>query len=399
MKKLTSAVRDVIAPEDTAIWERAVTEKRIDETLGHTKEVPFFDPRILRHEEVGGLEVLHDTHTGQIDGTCHRFETSMAFGDTRHDDDIDPRYIMEFASKLYLPSSEPRHPFFIDIDTPIGTGIEGLNSEVAERLMKELNVPVLLKGPEFSGSKDCSISSLVSTALAAVNISQSFTAEMSMVITEAIAEQYDLPENVFVYGKSRGAMLGGKKHSYAQSRDLNILGYRLIDPCIGKRAFESAGDTIRYGIWIPTDMARSVPSFVRFALEGKLRSRTKTIETDAHHLVAMLAGTVPSLLSGEEMGWRIALDKGISLLHMQDNQIADTPQYLKQFANHRNFDSHRRRDAHMGGIVLPRNIRRSLRFFTDFGTEYDRAGYQESQIDWIKVHNNPQKQSDHTLAA
>jgi hypothetical protein len=355
--------------------------------------VPYFDPRILHHEAAGGRLLLHDPNTYEPFGTRQRYETEIAFGETRHEIEPDARHTLHFNSALYLPMGEPRHPYFIDIDTPLGTGIDdgSLNCEVAERLMKELGVPVLLKGPESGAKQSKQIGSLVSTALASLHISQSFTAELSMALTERIALDENLPPTAAVYGKSRGAMVGGKKHSYARERGVDVIHYRLVDPVAGRRALESPGDVLRYVTWPAVDMARSLPSFARFALEGNLRARLGTVETNPHYLIGMTVGTIPSLLSGEEIGWRIPIDKGISLMHMKGNPIADTPEYLVQFADHSNFDNHERHEAHMGGIVLPRNIRRSVRHFKDFGNEFEAAGYDDSQVNWANVHRNPHK--------
>jgi hypothetical protein len=390
--RATQAVRDIIAPADTALWQRAMTDSRPDSTLGHDKEVPYFDPRILRHDVVLDSLPLYDSESDYVFGSVSRFESDIAFSESRHNITPDASDTLHFDSALYLPT-EIRHPFFIDIDTPLGTGIEpgSLNCEVAERLMQELQVPVILKGPESGMHQDSSVSSLVSTVLASLHISQSFTAEMSMAITERIMADYDLPEYAAVYGKSRGAMVGGKKHSYANDRGIQIVHYRLVDPCVGKRALGSSADVLRYLAWPSTDMVRSLPSFAKFALEGNLRARAKTVANDKLALITMVAGTIPSLLSGEEIGWRVPTDKGVSLMHMADNPIADTPEYLEQFAGHRNFDNHERYGAHIGGIVLPRNIRRSLRHFHDFGDEFESAGYDPQQIKWANVHKNPKK--------
>ena len=76
---------------------------------------------------------------------------------------------------------------------------------------------------------------------------------------------------------------------------------------------------------------------------------------------------------------------------MASNPIADTNEYLEQFKHHKHFDHHEIPDTHIGGIVLPRNIARSVRHFKEFGAEFDRAAGNERLIDWDKVHNNPHK--------
>ena len=266
-----------------------------------------------------------------------------------------------------------------------------MNDEVASRLTRELGVPVLLKGPEFSGDRPGGVNRLAKVALTATNISQSFSAESSMEISAAIIDQEQLPRTAVVYGKSRGAMIGGKKYPYAEDRGISVVHYRLIDPCVGKRALTNPADVLRYGVWPVIDIAQSLPSFAKFALQGNLKTRAKTVETDVAYLTGMVVGTLPSLLSGESMSDRIPLHKGVSLVHMSHNSIADTEEYLEQFKHHDNFDHHEVKDTHMGGIVLPRNINRTVRHLDEFANEFEAAGGDERLITWSNVHNNPKR--------
>ncbi len=375
MKSPARAFRDIVAPSHEALWQRAMTDMKTYDDLPDGTRVPIFNPQLIRHEEIDGVRILYDAY-GNATGTKRKFESETSFG-------------IDYASSLYQPIGEPQHDFYIDIDTPLSTGVEGLNDEVAMRLVQEIGVPVILKGPEFSAAKSDGVRRLAKAALAATNISQSFSAESSMEISAQIVHDEGLPTTAVVYGKSRGAMIGGKKHSYANERGINVVHYRLIDPCVGERALGNIGDTIKYAAWPATDMAKSLPSFARFALEGNLRSRARTVETSLAYLTGMVAGTIPSLLAGEAMGSRIPLEKGVSLVHMASNPIADTEAYLEQFKDHKNFDHHEIHDTHIGGIILPRNIRRTVRHLNDFAREYESAGGDEIRINWAKVHNNP----------
>lgn len=378
MKSPTRLLRDITAPSALALHERAMKDERTYSELGNgTEIVPIFNPSFRRFEEIGGIELLHDDG-GTAYGSRRRYEIETDFG-------------IDYSAVLYRPIGDAKHDFYVDIDTPICTGVRGLNDEVASRLVREIGVPVILKGPEFSATRDVNAKKLASIALAATNVSQSFSAETSMAMSAEIIEREDLPRTAVVYGKSRGAMIGGKKYPYAIDRDINIVHYRLIDPCIGRRAFESATDVLRFGVWPMTDVAKSLPSFAKFALEGRLRERARTIETNAAYIAGMVLGTVPSLLSGESMGDKIPVHKGVSLVHMSNNPIADTIDYLRQFEQHTNFDHHEVRNTHIGGIVLPRNIRRTVRHLTDFSAEFSLVGGDEMKIDWSKVHNNPKK--------
>ena len=377
MKTPSRLLRDIVAPSPDALYERAMKdEKTYPELSDGTEIVPIFNPSVSL-EALGDEQPLIDK-SGNCYGTKQLYSTETDFG-------------IDYAAAVYQPN-EPRYGFYVDIDTPLCTGINGLNDEVAARLTEEVGVPVILKGPEFSGNRKKRPQQLASVALAATNISQSFSAENSMAISdELLLRNPNIPRTAVAYGKSRGAMVGGKKHPYAVDRDINILHYRLIDPCIGRRALGNPGDLLRIGVWPATDMMKSVPAFAKFALEGKLGQRAKTIETNLGYVAGMLVGTIPSLLSGEEIGRRIPLHKGISLMHMANNPIADTDFYLQQFAWHKNFDNHPVPDTHIGGIILPRNIRRTVRHFREFGAEFERVGENEQLINWDTVHNNPKK--------
>jgi hypothetical protein len=379
MKSPNKMLRDIAAPPVDVLYERAMKDEKTYEELSNgTEVVPIFNPSITL-QELEKRQFLTDKN-GYTFGTKQLYQAESDFG-------------IDYMSALYQPSGQPNHNFYIDIDTALCTGINGLNDEVAARLVEEIGVPVIVKGPEFSGNKRSGPRRLASVALAALNISQSFSAETSMAISAEIIERNSLPSTAVVYGKSRGAMIGGKKYPYAHDRDIDIIHYRLIDPCVGVRAFESPADIVRYGVWPAADFTQSLPSFAKFALEGKLRQRAKTIETNPAYVTGMIIGTVPSLLSGESMANRIPLHKGTSLVHMANNPIADTDEYLRQFVHHRNFDHHEISDCHIGGIILPRNIRRTVRHLKDFSIEFDAARGNEMNIDWDKVHNNPKKLS------
>jgi hypothetical protein len=370
---LATKFRDTVAPKDRALWERAMVDtKTYEKELGHHDEVPIFDPRIIEHGSVGDVQMLHSKKLNSY-GTCENFETLTSFG-------------IDYTSRLYIPAGGSRYPFYVDIDTPLSTGVNGLNADVAERIMHEVGVPVLLKGPEFSASHGKGPLRLAKTALDATNISQSFSAETSMAISERIISDADIDPVALVYGKSRGAMLGSKKYTYAKERGIEIPHYRLIDPCIGDRALDSPIDALRYATWIPRELIGSVPSFAKFALEGNLRSRAKTVETNMHYITGMIAGTVPSLLSGEPMAARIPKRKGVSLVHMDSNPIADTEQHLEEFVGHDNFDHQSYRNTHIGGIILARNIGHTVHHMQRFGESYQAAGHDEAKVNYDYVH-------------
>lgn len=377
IKNPSHLLQDIVAPSSEMLWQRAMKDVKSYDELPSGTEVPIFNPQITRHEEIDAIKVLH-TAEGIAFGTRQVFETETSLG-------------IDYTTRLYQPIGGAQHDFYIDVDTPLSTGVDGLNDEVAQRLVKEIGVPVILKGPEFSAIKDNSIRRLAKVAMAATNISQSFSAEVSMEISALIAESEALPSAAVVYGKSRAAMIGGKKYPYAIDRNINVVHYRLIDPCVGKRALAHPKDVLRYGLWPATDMARSLPSFARFALEGNLRQRIKTVERSPAYAIGMITGTIPSMLSGETMGDRVPLYKGVSLVQMTNNPIADREDYLGQFSEHTNFDYHHIEGCHIGGIVLPRNIRRTVRHLKDFTAEFERAGGDERQIKWKDVHMNPNK--------
>ncbi len=379
MKSPARFLRNIAAPTTDSLYKRAMKdEKTYSELADGTEIVPIFNP-VCRVNEIGPIQSLVDKY-GNAFGTKQVYEAETDFG-------------IDYAAASYQPLGGSAHGFYIDIDVPVCTGINGLNDEVAIRLTEELGVGVILKGPEFSAMRKIGLRRLASVALASTNISQSFSAENSMAISAEIVEREGLPRKAVVYGKSRGAMIGGKKYPYAIDRDINIVHYRLIDPCIGQRAFENPADVLRFATWPASDMIQSIPSFAKFALEGKLRSRARTLEVSPAYLAGMVLGTVPSLLSGESMGNRIPLNKGVSVMHMAGNPIADIDEYMQQFAQHANFDHHQIPDNHIGGIVLPRNIRRSVRHLRDFGEEFEVAQGDEARINWVRVHNNPKKAS------
>jgi hypothetical protein len=385
IKNPSHLLRDIIAPSSEALWQRAMSDVKTYDDLPDGTEVPIFNPQITRHEEVGAIEVLRTANEIPY-ATRQVFETETSLG-------------IDYATRLYQPIGGAKHDFIIDIDTPLSTGVDGLNDEVAARLVREIGVPVILKGPEFSAVKDKNICRLAKVALAATNISQSLSAEVSMEISALIIDSEGLPDTAVVYGKSRGAMVGGKKYPYAKDRGIQIIHYRLIDPCIGKRALASPHDVLRYGLWPVTDMARSIPAFARFALEGNLRQRIKTVERSPAHAIGMVVGTIPSLLSGETMGDRVPLHKGVSIAQMMNNPIADAKDYRAQFSEHVNYDYDDIKGPHIGGIILPRNIHRTVRHMKDLAAEFERANGDEWQINWDNVHNNPHRANRSDVAA
>ncbi|HEY0965131.1 MAG TPA: hypothetical protein VGE13_01500, partial [Candidatus Saccharimonadales bacterium] len=155
MKSPARAFRDIVAPSHETLWQRAMQDVKNVKTyddLPDGTEVPIFNPNLVRHEEVDGIRILHDSRGNAI-GTRRVFESETDFG-------------IDYTSMLYQPVGTPRHDFYIDIDTPLSTGVEGLNDEVATRLVREIGVPVILKGPEFSTVNSNSIRHLAKVALA-----------------------------------------------------------------------------------------------------------------------------------------------------------------------------------------------------------------------------------------
>jgi hypothetical protein len=262
---------------------------------------------------------------------------------------------------------QPQSSVWVVKDTAWGTQPEGLNTDVARKLMS-MGFNVVVKGPEINSS---------------IPLSQS--AWNTHAVLDAYQEMgYLDARNIAVEGYSRGSMVAFGTAAYAQRFGRNVLYLNLTDPCVALPVgidIESA----KKGLTLPLDIALLGAA----ALQSVLRpTRTKnlrgTIDVSIEGAKQFVRTGKP-LMTGEAgmMAARTPEDMHATIAFFRHCRVNDAKVYRRILAGRPDVRFVRPAGGHGGGLD-ERIIGNMAVRFGRLGAQL-REGRQPQELDYLDI--------------
>lgn len=231
-------------------------------------------------------------------------------------------------------AAKPQSDVWVVKDTAWGTQPEGLNTDVARKLMS-MGFNVLVKGPEINSSLPLSQSAWNTHA----------------VLDAFHASGYLDARNIAVEGYSRGSMVAFGTSAYARQFGRNVLYLNLTDPCVALPIgidMESA----KKGLTLPLDIAllgaAALQSIVRPARSKNLRGTIDLSIDGAKQFVR----TGKPLMNGEAgmMAARTPQDMHATIAFFRYCRVNDARVYRRILADRPDVRFVRPAGGHGGGL-------------------------------------------------
>lgn len=375
MLDILSRQRDIILPPPNVLHERSSIGKSTILVNDENVEIHRF-PNEIDHRLVAVDPITFRDRRPA--GDRYRYDTITNGGIDR-------------GTSVYKPAPDIDRgfPFSVLLDTAWFTGLEGHNDRIAEIIMKELGVSVVLIGPEFSAFEPTVIGAEtdlrgIASLSTGISLAQSAEASASIYTTLKKDEPYlGLKDKVLDGGESRGAMIAQIRRAYLECFGSMSIASDLTDPNMHERAFQKFADTIRLIKWPVREVLGAAAVGVSHAANGELKYMNGTIPLDMRYVIGATVGTGPALFSGEESlgASYTSYDHPQHILNFKGSGAAHTEARKKSYVDHYNTTFKELRGCHLSlgySSVLSYFIARSL----ELGEGFPDVG--QVNPDWIK---------------
>ncbi|MDB5169210.1 MAG: hypothetical protein JWO41_566 [Candidatus Saccharibacteria bacterium] len=245
------------------------------------------------------------------------------------DDDTNTSYKV-----VRFEAANPRSDVWVVKDTAWGTQPEGLNTDVARKLMS-MGFNVIIKGPEIGSSLPLSQSAF----------------NTHKVLDYFSSLGYLSAKQIAVEGYSRGSMLAFGTNAYAEDFGRNVIYSNLTDPC-NALPIRSDLETIKKGIRLPLDLgllALAVGHTLTSPGRGKHLSKTADLSREGGK---QFIRTGRPLMSGEAgmMAARTPLDMHATIAFFRLCGVNDAKTYRQILGDRPNVRFVRPDGGHGAGI-------------------------------------------------
>ncbi|MDB5170608.1 MAG: hypothetical protein JWO35_302 [Candidatus Saccharibacteria bacterium] len=260
-------------------------------------------------------------------------EYGIAYPQTWHvNDEAETKYKV-----VRYEASDPRSNMWVVKDTAWGTQPEGLNTDVARKLMS-LGFNVLIKGPEINSS---------------LPLSQS--AYHTHKLLDALSMLGYLESRfVTVEGYSRGSMIGFGTNAYAPLFDRKVLYSNLTDPCLARpiKLLPPDIETVKKAVTLPWDISLLGASVLKGLADprrGHHLARTVDISLEG---AKQFVRTGKPLMNGEagQMAGETPIDMQAIVAFFRLCRVNDAAVYRQKLAGRPGVRFVRPIDGHGGAI-------------------------------------------------
>ncbi|MEI8338330.1 MAG: hypothetical protein WCF91_00155 [bacterium] len=236
---------------------------------------------------------------------------------------------------LRCEASEPRTDVWTVKDLAWSTQLEGLNTDVARKIMR-LGMNAIIKGSELHNS---------------IKLSE------SAYNTHAILDGYQKlgyldAKHIAVEGYSRGSMIGFGTNAYAEQFDRRVIYSNLTDPCMALGIHADA-ETVKKAISLPIDLGLLGAAALQGIIANPNRGRhlIKTIDFSPEG-AAQFVRTGRHLLNGEAgmMATKTPLDMKATIAFFRLSEANDEPVYRQLLAGREGVRFVQPEGGHGGGI-------------------------------------------------
>lgn len=268
---------------------------------------------------------------------------------------------------IRFEASNPQSDVWVVKDTAWGTQPEGLNTDVARKLMS-MGFNVIVKGPEINSS---------------IPLSQS--AWNTHAVLDAFHEKgYLDASHIAVEGYSRGSMVAFGTSAYAQRFGRNVLYLNLTDPCVALPIgidFESA----KKGLTLPIDIALLGASVVQSVIRPTRNKNLRGTVDLSREGMKQFARTGRALMSGEAgmMAARTPEDMHATIAFFRYCRVNDAKVYRRILGGRPDVRFVRPAGGHGGGLD-ERIIGNMAVRFGRLGGQL-REGRKPEELDYLDI--------------
>jgi hypothetical protein len=232
-------------------------------------------------------------------------------------------------------ADKPVSKMWVAKETAWSTQVEGINIDVARKLMK-LGLHVLVKGPEIDSS-----------------LPLSHSAYNTHLILDALQELHEDVDtsSVALEGYSRGSMIAFGTNAYAKHFGRRILYSNLTDPCVA-RPIQLDLETVKKAVTLPVDIALLEFDVARsLASPRRGKHLLKTIKPTPKGLLQFVRTGGP-LMNGEAgmMAAHTPHDMQATIAFFRRCRVNDANLYEQILADRRGVRFVRPEGGHGGGL-------------------------------------------------
>ena len=281
-------------------------------------ELPLYD----NLADVANMQLLDETVHADL-GVIYKERWTMS-------DDSSTSY-----NVLRCQSENPRTDVWAVKDLAWSTQLEGLNTDVARKLMR-LGMNAIIKGPELQS---------------AIRLSE------SAHNTHAILDGYQKlgyldAGRIAVEGYSRGSMIGFGTNAYAEQFDRKVIYSNLTDPCMAL-GIRADAETVKKAVNLPQDLLLLGAAALQGIIVNPTRGRhlLKTIDVSPEG-AAQFIRTGRHLLNGEAgmMASKTPMDMKATIAFFSRSEANDEEVYRQLLAGREGVRFVQPEGGHGGGI-------------------------------------------------
>lgn len=235
---------------------------------------------------------------------------------------------------LYCQSAKPVSDIWVVKDCAWSTQVEGLNTDVARRLMK-LGFHVFIKGPEIGSSIPLSESAHNTHEIL------DYMSALGLMNSSKIA----------IEGYSRGSMIGFGTNAYAERFGRKIIYSNLTDPCVA-RPIKPDLETAKKAVTLPADLGLLGIAIAKGLVDGpRGKHIAKTVDFSLDGAVQFYRTGKP-LMNGEagKLADCTPLDMQATIAFFRRCRVNDAGLFRKILADRPGVRFVRPEGGHGGGI-------------------------------------------------
>lgn len=279
-------------------------------------------PEYLHAADVANMELVEEKHHDDL-GTIYKEHWTMG-------DEAQTEYEV-----LRCQAAEPRTDVWAVKDLAWSTQLEGLNTDVARKIMR-LGMNAVIKGPELHNS---------------IRLSE------SAYNTHSILDGYQKlgyldASHIAVEGYSRGSMIGFGTNAYAEQFDRKVIYSNLTDPCMALGIHADA-ETVKKAINLPQDILFLGAAALRGVIDNPNRGKhlLKTIDFSPEG-AAQFVRTGRYLLNGEAgmMASKTPMDMKATIAFFRHSEANDEVVYRQLLEGREYVRFVQPEGGHGGGI-------------------------------------------------
>lgn len=314
---------NTLFPAASVLHQRGgASDVEVEIEPGRTETVPFFDLTIEDVRKVGEEPI-------KVKGREVGFTAVRAY---RLSDNI------ERETRVNVPY-DLNNDFTVTDGAAWTTKNAGYGTHRAHRIVAKPNAPAVIQVDAEHSTRQLPLLlealRLPSTVRSALTISLPKSAEAEELIIDDVMREYGLPQDHYVIGDSRKAMISLWQYVYAAKQGNPIRYLDVKAPCIpDKMQHHELPQFVRWGA---TEILGGVAVFANLLRDGELHTLRGTASLEPNFVVSSLVGVMPALAAGSDATHLIPKDADGHVVVYGRDSMSRAERWQELFAEHSNM--------------------------------------------------------------